>query len=210
MKLTKCTAAISAGLLIAALSSNASAAIISFTTSVGTQPGNVGTVTITDVNSTTVNVLVDLLPTYGFMNSGGPHTPFAFTLNGETGVTAAFVTPVGGSYPPSTFSFSLTDAGNTPYGTYGIGINSNAGNGSGNAYYGDLSFNVSRASGLTVNDFIANSMGYYFSADLTNGNNTGAQAWNTPVITKIPEPATLALLGLGLMGIGAARRRRTS
>jgi hypothetical protein len=52
-----------------------------------------------------VDVLVDLadpflpLPRYGFVNTGGPHTPFAFTLAGiETGVGATFSQPAGGTY----------------------------------------------------------------------------------------------------------------
>ena len=76
--------------------------IYTFSVSEGVQPSNVGTITLTPVNSTTVDVLVDLidttlpLPEYGFVNSGGPHTPFAFTLAGtESGVTATFITAWG-------------------------------------------------------------------------------------------------------------------
>jgi len=79
--------------------------IYTFTTSTGVQPSNVGTITLTQVNSTTVDVLVDLIdttlpaPQYGFINTGGPHTPFAFTLAGtESGVSANFIQPVGGVY----------------------------------------------------------------------------------------------------------------
>src|SRR6516165_10225531 len=76
-----------------------------FTTSEGVQPSNVGTITLTQVNGTTVDVLVDLIdttlppPEYGFVNTGGPHTPLAFTLAGtKTGVSATFIDPPGGVY----------------------------------------------------------------------------------------------------------------
>src|SRR6266550_5468084 len=85
--------------------------IYTFSISEGTQPSNVGIITLTQVNSTTVDVLVDLidttlpLPEYGFINSGGPHTPFAFTLAGtESGVTATFIQPLGGTYSFGIFS----------------------------------------------------------------------------------------------------------
>src|SRR5262245_36573501 len=104
--------------------------IYTFTTSVGSQPSNVGTITLTQIDSTSVDVLVDLadtslpLPQYGFINSGGPHTPFAFTLAGtETGVSATFIQPPNGVYTFGLFSLSTADGGATPYGTFGISIN---------------------------------------------------------------------------------------
>lgn len=199
--------------LAAAVALNAGTAhaqTFTFSTSVGTQPTNVGVITLTQVNATTVNVLVDLLGGYGFLNTGGPHTPFAFNLNGtESGVSANFITPALGSYTFGVFSLSTTNGDNTPYGSYGISINNSAGNGSSNAYFGDLQFNVTRTSGLSTTDFITNGGGYYFSADLTDGRNTGAQAWSERS-TTVPEPSTIALMSAGLAGMfTVARRRRT-
>ena len=199
--------------------------VYTFSISEGTQPANAGIITLTQVNSTTVDVLVDLIdttqpnPQYGFVNTGGPHTPFVFTLAGtETGVSASFILPPSGAYTFGVFSLSTSNGDATPFGTFGVSIGSTAGNGSSNAYFGDLEFQLTRTSGLSTDDFITNaaidpgsSGPAYFAADLTNGpsGSTGSQAWkirNTPSVG--PEPATLALVGAGLVGFGLIRRRR--
>ena len=94
MSVVRYATLVAGGVLLSAASAFAGPTY-TFTTSQGVQPPDVGTVTLTQVNSTTVDVLVDLadttlpLPRYGFVNSGGPHTPFAFTLAGtESGVSA--------------------------------------------------------------------------------------------------------------------------
>ena len=188
---------------------------IAFYSSIGLQPSDVGTITLTQINATSVEVFLDLAdttnppPRYGILNTGGPHTPFAFQISGpETGVTATFLEPSGGAYTFGMFSLNLNGGGATPYGTYGIAIDSSAGNGSSKAYFGDLKFQLSRPTGLQTTDFIANVKGYYFAADLTDGGCvTGTQAWATPV--AVPEPETYgAILAVSLAGLAYMRQRR--
>jgi len=207
-------AAMAAGGLLLSAASALAGPVYTFTTSQGVQPSNVGTITLTQLSSTTVEVFVDLsdttlpAPQYGFINTGGPHTPFAFNLAGtESGVSATFLQPSGGTYTFGVFSLSTGNGDATPFGTFGISINSTAGNGSANAYYGDLDFRVTRISGLSTDDFVANSELAYFAADLTNGTNTGSQAWETRV-SAVPEASTWAMMILGFFGVGFMAYRR--
>jgi hypothetical protein len=197
-----------------------------FSVSQGTQPSNVGSITLAQVDLNHVTVFVDLLPNYGFINTGGPHTPFTFNLLGSGTLTISnFSLPANGTYtaPNGTdYILSLSTGAlggyeNTPFGTYNVAIESSAGNGSGKGYFGDLLFTLERSTGLDTNDFIRNLDndpiigGSYFSADLSNNpnsGNTGAQAWTTRTEVFIPEPFTVSLFGMGLLGMGTICRRR--
>ena len=190
-----------------------------FSNSTGMQPTDVGVITLTQNGANAVNVSVDLKNGYGFVNTGGAHTPFAFNLAGTGALSIGFTTPSGGQYTHSgpqnsivTESLSLNTAGggNTPFGNFGVAIDDTAGNGSGNGYFGDLLFTLTRAGGLSTDDFIGNANGVFFSADLSDGTNTGAQAWSVGIDppTTVPEPVTMSLFGAGLAGAFIARRRK--
>ena len=67
--------------------------------------------------------------------------------------------------------------------------------------------------GLTANSFNSVSVpapngGGYLSALHVQGYGNSVWVSGDPAVTRVPEPATLALLGLGLLGIAATRSRR--
>src|SRR5258708_9294709 len=103
--------------------------IYTFTTSQGTQPDNVGKVTLVQDGANSVDVYVDLLSaTYGFVNTSGPHTPFAFNLSGSGTLSIAFTEPLNGIFGLYVFTLNTGGGDNTPNCTFGVAVDSFPGN----------------------------------------------------------------------------------
>ncbi len=185
--------------------------------------GSYGTVTLTQALNK-VDVAVVLKAGYLFANTGsdnGPHQAFVFNLG--TGFTGANVAMTSLS---NVFDVAINGPFNqTPWGNFtnAVDFKSTIKGGLSAKIAGPMTFSVS-AAGITLDNFVSNApaatrnnphpIGYLFSADV--GNASSGKTGN--VVTAIdavphvghvvPEPGTIALLGLGLLGVGWAMRRR--
>ena len=169
--------------------------------------GSQGTVTLTENGANQVDIVVTLKSGVKFVNTGGPHTPFVFNL--VAGKTSASVF----NFNPSSFSVQGTNNDATPYGTFTNGVQYSGGMGSGAGSPGPLLFSVLYAGGLTIADFIQNSFGMFFAADLFGtGGNTGSVAANAVSVSAVPLPAGVPLLGAGvaLLGFMGWRKKRSA
>jgi len=74
----------------------------------------------------------------------------------------------------------------------------------------DVSGNITGLANLTIDMSVFDALEDYFSYDWNRDNAAGILTLTLSYVgnNEVPEPATLAILGLGLAGLGWARRRR--
>jgi hypothetical protein len=165
---------------------------------------SVGTVTLTQNGADEVDVLVTLLPgtstthAVELINSGGPHTPFVFSLKpAKSGATVSVISP-----SPTFYALSGTQS-DTPYGSFTNGIGYTGQNGGGHGNAGPLSFSVTDAAGISVSDFTRNASGYYFAADVIG------PSGGTGSVSAVPLPGAVTMFGAAFMGlVGFAARKK--
>jgi hypothetical protein len=170
--------------------------------SIGT--GNLGVVTITQNSFNTVEFNVALSPDTAFVSTGGPHNAFTFNLD----LLTPYIVSFNGASADS-FVYSGGPEINTPYGSFINAIDCpGCGPGGSNAYSGVLDFTITAADEISFNNFVANTGGYYFSADVI-GPSGGTGNIAATEVAPVPEPHTYAmiLVGLGLIGFTARHRK---
>jgi hypothetical protein len=185
----------------------------------GTSNNSFGFVTLHQLSSSQVTITLQITDPSYVVNTGNGtnHAPFAFSTD-----TAVTISGIADQYSPQStfFTVGANNATVSALGSFGyeIACTSNCPAGASGGGAGDfLSFTATARSGtLNLNDFIANSGGYYFASDILGPGGTGTTgevaANRAPTITTnnngsstVPEPASLALLGGGLAALGSAR-----
>jgi hypothetical protein len=143
-----------------------------------------------------------------FVNTGAGD---AIVFNTTTPVTLSNISS-GFSQDPSGSPIHVGFFGDFDYGI----LCSGCGSGGSSPLPGPLTFTAANGGGLSITEFIGNSGGFFFAADIINENApgttkpTGNVGTSDPTLTtSVPEPTTFMLFGAGLLALGLARRRRS-
>ncbi len=189
----------------------------------GTSNNNFGTVDLAQVNSTTVSVTVTLSEGVGldtdFVNTGNGsnHPIFAINVASPPAPVTIVASSINGGSCSGGPCFAVGPSPDTTsdLGTFtnSIVCTSNCPNGGSGAddLGGTLVFSTTDGSALSINDFIANSSGFIFAADVIGpSGKTGLIGANGTPTTTVPEPASLVIFGTALASLGLIRRRRNS
>lgn len=174
--------------------------------------GTLGNITLVQNGPNQVVVGVRLAPGTGFISNRHSHNALAFNLDLKTPYAIRISDPL-----HHIFSSGSRHISSTPYGRFTDYIDcSGFRSGERNAYPEPLTFSVTDADGITVSDFIANSNGFYFSADVNNpagGSRSIAASGTTAILASssasaVPEPASLPLLAGSMIALGLIVRKR--
>ncbi len=179
----------------------------------GSSNDDFGYIDLQQVNSSTVLVTVQLNTSVALdtdfvdTGNGSIHTPLAFNVDKSITIS---------NLSPSTY-FTV---GPSPDAISGLGTFSNTiactsncpqGGGGGDTIGDQMIFTTTDGSTLSLLDFVPNSSGFYFAADVIGpSGNTGEVAVSGPgtsTQTTVPEPSAITIFGSALLGLGLLRRR---
>ncbi|QHS51447.1 PEP-CTERM sorting domain-containing protein [Edaphobacter sp. 12200R-103] len=159
-----------------------------------------------DANNMQVTVSLTNGAQYFVASGSGNHPGFAFNLANDPSISIASISS---PWTLSSFNASSVNTNGPSMGSFDYFIN-NPGPGASQHNDGPLVFTIYSAAGINYSDFVANSNGYYFAADIMNAaGQTGLSGISDPGTTSsVPEPSSIALLGTGLLSAAGIVRRR--